>query len=312
MSTENWEAQEQQTNGALIEAPDEPQGDPAIEQEARSMGWVPENEWKGDPPKGGFRSAEDFVQRGKDVLPLVNKRLKEENAALSDKLAKLESETADKIARMERMSSAALKRQRSDLEAKYEALKEEAVETGDKAKYKEADKAGKEALADFDKAASDQDDKKEPKDKFEIPPSVKATVDDWIAENSWMKTDKEMNAVANARHERLLQEKPGLTLAENLADVRRYVEKKFPEKFGADDDQDDDPPPQRRGSPVEGGSRTANGRGSAFSRLPKDAQAQADRFIKEDGLFLEKGETVEKDLNKARERYAREYIGEQQ
>jgi hypothetical protein len=60
---------------------------------------------------------------------------------------------------------------------------------------------------------------------------------------------------------------------------------------------------------VEGGSRLAGGSGgSKFSKLPADAKTQCDKFIKDDGLFLEKGETVEKDLNKARERYAAAYL----
>jgi hypothetical protein len=281
--------------------------DPGTEREARAMGWVPEGEWKGDPPKHGFKSAAEFVQRGNEVLPIVNKRLKEENETLKGDLAKLEKETAAKIDNINRMSKVALDRQRKQIEADFEARKEAAVEVGDKAAYKEADKAGKEALAEFDKAAAEPEKKAEEKtDKFDIPESVKKTVEGWVSENDWFKSDEEMNAVANARHSKLLKEKPGLTLAENLAEVRAYVQKRFPEKFADDDDE------PKRGSPVEGGSRV-NGAGtkSVWSRLPKDAQSQADRFIKEDGLFLEKGETIEKDLQKARDRYAREYLGEQ-
>lgn len=285
--------------------------DPNLEREARDMGWVAEKDWKGDPPKGGFKSAEDFVQRGKEVLPIVNKRLKDENSALADKLEKLERETTDKIARMERMSQTALKEQRRSLEQKFEALKENAVETGDKAAYKAADQAGKDALSEFDKAAEPEEDTAK-KDKFEIPESTKKTVDAWVAENRWFKADEEMNSLANARHAKLLKEKPGLTLAENLEEVTAYVKKRFPEKF-AEDVSDDDEETPARGSRVEGGSRQNGGGGKgAWGKLPKDAQAQADRFIKEDGLFLEKGETPDKDLQKARERYAREYLGDQQ
>ena len=34
-------------------------------------------------------------------------------------------------------------------------------------------------------------------------------------------------------------------------------------------------------------------------------------FIKDDGLFLQKGETIDKDITKARERYAKSYFGDQ-
>jgi hypothetical protein len=117
-----------------------------------------------------------------------------------------------------------------------------------------------------------------------------------------------MQMVANNFHGKLLKDKPGLTLAENLEETRKYVAKRYPEKFGAQDDEGaDDPPP--RGSRVEGGSRLAGGSsGSKFSKLPADAKAQCDKFIKEDGLFLEKGESADKDMNKARERYAAEFL----
>lgn len=288
------------------------QADPKIEAEARAMGWVPESEWKGEPPRGGFKPAEEFVQRGKEVLPIVNKRLKEENAALTDALDRVKRETAEQIENLSRMSKVALDRQRKQIESDFEARKEAAVETGDKAAYKEADKAQRDALAEFDKAAEPEEGRPA-KDKFEVPASVKATVDGWVAENPWMKSDEEMNAVANARHAKLLKEKPGMTLKENLDEVRKYVAKRFPEKFAEDDDAGDDEEKPRRGSPVEGGSRV-NGGGvgkSAWSRIPASAKAQADHFIKDDGLFLEKGETVEKNLAQARERYARDYLGEE-
>ena len=294
----------------VAETEQEAQPNPAVEAEARAMGWVPETEWKGEPPKSGFKSAEEFVQRGKEVLPIVNAQLRKERDSLKDELSSLKRETAEKIENLSRMSKVALDRQRKQIETDFEARKEAAVETGDKAAYNEANKAQKDALAEFDKAAAEP-----AKDKtatFEVPPSVKATVDEWVAENGWFRTDEEMNAVANARHAKLLKEKAGLTLAENLAQVTEYVKKRFPEKFADDEEPGSDEAP-RRGSPVEGGSRVnggSNGK-SAWSRIPKDAQTQADRFIKDDGLFLDRGETAEKDLQKARERYAREYLGEQ-
>jgi hypothetical protein len=296
-----------------IDTNNEATPDPAVEKEARALGWVPEGEWKGDPPRSGFKSAEEFVQRGKEVLPIVNKRLTEENASLKDQIAQLKSETSDQIERMGRMSKVALDRQRTQIVAEFEAKKELAVETGDKAAYREADKGQKDALSEFDKAIAEPEEKTagkdEKKDKFEIPAPIKQTVEAWVAENPWFNSEDEMNAVANARHAKLLKEKPGMSLQENLADVRAYVQKRFPEKFAEDPPEDEDPPP-RRGSPVEGGTRV-NGSGgskSAWSQIPKAAQAQADRFIKEDSLFLEPGETVEKDIQKARERYAAKYM----
>lgn len=44
-----------------------------VEQEARKMGWVEEELWKGDPDK--WRPAEEFVERGKNIVPILRDRL---------------------------------------------------------------------------------------------------------------------------------------------------------------------------------------------------------------------------------------------
>jgi hypothetical protein len=120
-----------------------------------------------------------------------------------------------------------------------------------------------------------------------------------------------MQAVANAHHGKLLKDKPGMTLEENLEETRKYVAKRYPEKFGKQEDVDDEGEDDKpaRGSRVEGGSRVPGGGSrSKYSQLPADAKTQCDKFIKEDGLFLEKGEDPAKDLAKARERYATQYL----
>lgn len=280
--------------------------------EAKAMGWKSPKDWKGEPPKNGFVKASEFLERGKTIMPIVQSQLKkerEEKARLIDEIDRIKRESEDKFSRLERMSQKALTAQRKQLEDKYETLKESVIETGDKAEYKRIVKEERDALKEFDEAAEEKKelDKDKPA-KSDIPASMKAVIDEWVSENTWFNSDEEMNKVANSRHAYLLREQPGLTLAENLEKVRAYVEKRYPEKFGKDDDEEDAP---KRGSRVEGGSRNAGGSGrSAWSKLPADAQKQADRFIKDDGLFLEKGETAEKNLQAARDRYAKQYLGE--
>lgn len=293
-----------QTEGDQAQKPD-----PAIEREARELGWKPESEWKGEPPKGGFRSAEDFVQRGKEVYPIVNKQLKEELAKRDTELAELRRETTDKITRMERMSSTALKTQREQIEAKYEALKEAAVDGADRKAYDAANKAQTEALKDFDEKAKDPEPEKKKTDAPELPREIKETIDAWVSDNGWFNADKAMNTEANAYHNYLLRAKPGLTIKENLAKVREHIMAEYPDKFDRPKTDEGDEDTGRGGSRVEGGSRMNGGGGkSAWSKLPDDAKKQADKFIKDDGLFLEKGETVEKNLQAARERYANQYL----
>ena len=286
--------------------------DPAIERRARDLGWVPEAEWHGDPPKGGFRSAEEFIKRGEEVLPIVNKRLERELRQEREARERDKKDFADRVERLDKMSRMALQQQRSKIVEEFEAKQDVAAESGDVERVRALRKEQRETLAEFDKNAADDEPPKK-KDDDKLPSHIKTAVQDWVAENSWFTSDDEMNAVANRHHERLLKEQPGLSITENLAKVREYVARRYPEKFGKSNDAEDeaDTTARRNGSRVEGGARIAGGGGgSLWAKLPADAKAQADKFIKEDGLFLEKGETAEKNMTQARERYAREYLGE--
>ena len=42
-----------------------------VEQEARTLGWVPAEEFKGDPNR--WVDAETFVERGHTVMPILRK-----------------------------------------------------------------------------------------------------------------------------------------------------------------------------------------------------------------------------------------------
>ncbi len=296
------------------DAGEQTQGSPDVEKQARDMGWKPEGEWKGDPPRNGFLSAEDYVKRGEEVLPIVRTQLKRseaERAELKDTVAQMKREHGETIKRLERMSGVALQQQRTQLESQYAARKEAAVEVGDKDAYRQVVKEEKEAIATMDERLAEPEEDKKAKAGADMPASVKQTLDEWTADNRWFDANDEMKSWAVGYHGKLLKDKPGMTLRENLEMVSQRARKLFPDAFGesTDDGAGDDDPPRRRVSAVEGGSRSPSGNGrSMTSKLPADAKAQATKFIREDGLFLEKGETSEKDFNKAMERYAAQYF----
>lgn len=292
--------------------------DPEVEQEARKLGWKPPEEWRGEPPKNGFESAAEYLERANRQVPLLRKQLDTERQARIDlerRLDRQSKEHAATVRDIQRMSKVALDTQREQIEARYDGMMERAVESGDTEAFRQARREKTEAMAKIDERLRPDDieaDKTTKTADAELPPAVKATVDGWITENSWFVSDAEMSALANAYHARLLREKPGLTLVQNLEAVRKYVAKRFPERFDEAEGEDVESGEERpvRRSPVEGGSRMAGAGGgrSLYSKLPADAKAQADAFIKQDGLFLERGETPEKDLAKARERYAQKYF----
>jgi hypothetical protein len=292
-------------------------------EKAKAIGWKSPKEWKGNPPKNGFVKAKEYLERAETVIPIMraeNKKLKDELAEARADLKTFKEETSKTVAKMAQMSKVALDRQRTQLEDKYSAAIDAATEVGDKDQVRKLREAERKDLKEFDEKVEEADEVKAAKTEEAkkdvngaLPKQVQEDIAEWLAENSWYSADEEMQILANFLDGKLTKDKPGMTTKERLAEVRKGVAKRFPEKFGKDeteDEQEDDEKPTR-GSRVEGGSRTpGGGSGSKWSKLPADAKAQADKFIKEDGLFLEKGEDPVKDISKARERYANDYFGD--
>lgn len=281
---------------------------------AKEMGWVSPEEWKGDPPKHGFRGAAEYVRNSERVMPLINARARkaeERVAALEQELTTTRAEHRSNLDRIERMSKATLENQRAQIESKYEAQKRYAVETGDRGAYDQIVKEEKEVTKAFDDRAAEVEKPKKAAngadgDAPKLPKNVQDTIDGWLADNAWFNQDAEMNALANVHHQKLIKDKPGLTLAENLGEVRKYVQKRFPDKFGASserDDNDDEP----RGSRVEGSARIGGGRDSKWSQVPKEMRQIAEK-AGHISYFLKDGETMEKHAGQAKERWAAKYL----
>lgn len=267
----------------------------AVEAEARSMGWVPKDEFRG--PENQWRDASEFVERGNTVLPIVQSLLKKERSKTSSLEAKIEKMSSDfesKFARLSQMSDLALTKQREQLESQFGAMKERAVETGDMDAYRAADKAEKDAIKDLETKSAPQEQKKG-QDRPPAPPEV----DEWVKDVGFQRWPQYMQAFAIETHETMLADKPGMSIEDNLSETLSAVKDKFPEKFGKKTET-------TRAAKVEGGSRGGgSSNGSAYSKLPKDAKAMCDSQV---DLYLKPGETAEKDGLKAKERWAKVYF----
>lgn len=268
-----------------------------IESKARSQGWVPREEFRGDPEK--WRPADEFVKRGEELLPVALERSRAAERKAQDleaRLAAREREFEDKIGRLERMSTAAVQRERERLEAMYRNAQRNAVETGDTARFDQLDRDRQAAIENYDKYIQEQvQPRRDPSQPHSLPPDRQAVVDGWVQKNEWFNRDPELNAVAQAFHVRLGNEKPGLSLAENLAETERYVRQRYADKFGGTQSR------QISAPMVEsGGGRmpsTAGPRAKGASDLPSDVRRVGESFVKQ-GLF--------KDLNE----YARDYFAQ--
>lgn len=283
------------------------------EQSAREMGWVPREEYRGN--EEDWRDPKEFVRRGEEILPIVRSQLNKTRAELNkerEASAQREKEHKDQLSRMEHMSRVAIDQVKENAKRDFSERKRSAVQDGDVDTYNAIEQEEAAALAEIEEKAKPPEPEK-PKDNQNaydaLPDSQKQVVEDWVAENGWYEKDPVLNSVAVARFGEIDKEKPGMTLAEKLADTREFVKGKFPEKFGVQTNGS--------GGGVEGGTRTAGGGSrSSFTGLPADARQHADNFIEKDGLFLspearqkweQTGQISAADKNAAREAYAKEY-----
>lgn len=275
-------------------APSQPAGDD-VETRARSQGWVPREEFRGDPDK--WRPADEFVKRGEELLPvaLERSRAAERKAQeLEARLAAQERTYSEQLQRIERTSTVALQRQREQLTANYQHAMRQAVEVGDVARYDQLARDHVQAVDNFDRQVSEQirpaQQQPAAQGAAPLPPEQATAVQTWRAQNEWFDRDVVLNSVAQGIHMDLLRNKPGMSLAENLAETSREVRKRFPERFGVS---------ATATAPMveSGGGRmptSMRARAKGASDLPADARAAGEKFVRE---------KIFKDLND----YAREY-----
>lgn len=239
---------------------------PEVEARARRMGWHPKDEYDGSGrPPDKWVSAEEFVRRGEESLPV----LKDRNRKLDGKVNKLEKtvEEGNKLLRdlVEHQSE----RERKAVEKALAAAKielREAVSVGDVERAERAtDEIAehKETLKAPVKVAAPVKD-----DAPEAPPEITA----WVEANKWFDTNPKMRALAVSEYGELLADK-SLSETQRLARTRAEVVKRFPEQFTN--------PRRSEASAVEGGAGPARNRNGAksWNDLPSDVRAIADRLV---------------------------------
>ena len=230
----------------------------SIEQEAKAQGWVPQDEFKGDPSK--WRSAEEFVERGKQITPI----LKERNEKLVRDIERLNSKLESQGEAVQELIQYYSKAEQRAYQKAFNELKtkqREAVEIGDTAAYEAAERE----IDELTKTPPPQP--KAPKAQNEPP----AEYFDFLEENKWYAEDRELAEYADFIGTRLVG-----TVKSNkdfYAEVAKRVKARFPEKF--------DNPKRSTAQAVEGAGSPPKAKGRGYNDLPADAKAQCDRFVKE-------------------------------
>lgn len=203
---------EGQQDNPVADQSSEPADTRDYEAEARSMGWVPEAEWKGERKPSKFLDAKDFVERGETVIPILRSQLERERKESEERFSKLEKMNQKTIERLKAQHAAELEGMK--------AKREEAVKAGNVDEFRKIDKQ----IADHEKSAPDNEP--EPEATKEDPKAVEA---EWAKNNDWYGKDETMTGWAVWYSQSIAR--PGLSMADNLKQTEEAVRKKFPLHF---------------------------------------------------------------------------------
>lgn len=301
-----------------------PPDDAALQARARRLGWRPREEFNGDPEK--WVSHEEFLDRGVsdprvmlhnlETLDRRYERLERDFRTVNDQLGqhRKQQEEATELVRymstqLKTADQRAYERAKKDLEQKLE----EAVETGDKAAFKQVqgelselaktappEPPRQQAPANLDVANAGGANAPGPR---QLTSSEQEIVNKFYADNPWYNSDPELRTEADGIHVGLLNTRRDLDLARNLEETARKVRLLHPDKFrapsqgnGADQggDVDNDTNTRRNEAGAVNGS---SGGGShrpprnrwGFDTLPKESK---DAFVRYKRMLDGKGDAL--------------------
>lgn len=232
---------------------------------AQIYGWVPKEEFKGDP--GKWVPADVFIKRAEEILPIARSM----NKRLEGKLATTEKELEE----MRKTVKAVIQAHKKTAETTYEGRIAEI--------RKEQIKAV--AEGDTDTWARLEDEKTKLEKPADIPFEEKggngneaAIVMQWKRDNPWYDTDPELGTYADSVSN-FISARHGRLAPEDLLDrVKQEVQRRFPEKFG--NQKRRNPPNVDRTDYSTGGGGKDTGKKS-YSDLPADAKAACDDLVRQ-------------------------------
>lgn len=230
-----------------------------VEDRARRMGWVPQEEFRGDKAK--WTDAATFVKNGEESLPILRERLRT--------LERTNVDLSKSVTEFKKMSdenfNKGYERAKRELESKIEAAAEKGGEEG----KKEA-KAATAELSDLERQKA-QRDAQQAED-----PVFKA----WTEENSSWYQDPELRAEAEVEAFRLRRAGEKSEGAPFLDKVKENLKKRFPAKFG-NPRRDAAGAVERSNSGGDGGGDGGGGGKKGWDKLPAEAKEAGERYIKQ-------------------------------
>ncbi len=248
-----------------------------IETRAREMGWVPKEEFRGDPER--FVDADTFVKRGEEFLPILKattRKQVEQINELQGRLTKTESLLKEANEAIQAVRESTDKAELDRLRGTQKELKAEikkAREEEDIDRELELQNQLTRVSDTLTEAGKPKKSEKKEAPKSEPDPMQDPVFKGWVDDNPWFNTDRRKTALAVA-------------IADDLrAGGDKTTGRAFFDKVTAELNKTlgiKDNPNRETPSKTEGGSRGSNGGGSGgggktYADLPPEAKEACDR-----------------------------------
>ena len=245
----------------------------AAETEARRMGWLPREEFRGDP--AAWRPAAEFLERGRTILPV----LQQQYGALNRRYSELENQLResrrvieDMAERTRRTDERAYQRMLRDIEQRRTA----AVEAGDTAAFQAADAEMTDLRATEPPAgaagAQNGSGRAAEAPQATTPPPEAIQ---FINDNPWLQTSPEARADAVAIHGAIQQTHAHLALADQLQMVREKVARLHPQLFS--NPRRTAPSPVAPSTPAAVRAQNPH----SFDAMPQESKVAFARYVKQ-------------------------------
>lgn len=254
--------------------------------EAKSIGWRPKEEFRGDAEK--WVDAATYLARGKEVMPILratNKKLEDQIGSMSGQLVetqKLLTAATESIEALKEFNTQASRKEAKETRAQLVMKLKDARSENDvdaeleiSDQIDELNEAIKDADADKGKNGKGSETTETTEDKGP-PPATKAEFDAWVQDgNTWFGKDirRTSLAVATAQWMRADQQYAGLTGRKFLDAVNAEVNKLL--KPSGDPSEDEDTSDKVEGHRGNGGRPSGN---KSYSDLTAEAKAACAKF----------------------------------
>lgn len=250
---------------------EQPKVDPQVEERAKIQGWVPKEEFRGDPTR--WIPATDFVKRADEMMPIlksVNKKLETQVSELGKKL----TDTRGMIEKMVKINEKYTDDFYQSRIVDIEKQKRKAAEDGNFDLY--------------DRLEIQKTQIAKP-EKIEVVPPSENHVDGpnpvvaaWVESNqSWWGVDVEMTNYAQYLGEQMAKNKDPLAVPGKEYDfcqkIERQLKKTFPTRFANPNQNRMDVDESR----IRGGDNVDTKGKKSWNDLPQDAKAQCNKLLVE-------------------------------